>query len=34
MPPPRWYLEFHVHSDASNAVVGAMLAQKPLGKYN
>jgi hypothetical protein len=34
MPPPRWDLEFHVHSDASNVAVGAMVAQKPLGKYN
>jgi len=30
--PPRWDLEFHVHSDASNLAVGAMLAQNPTGK--
>jgi hypothetical protein len=31
---PRWELEFHVHIDASNVVVGAMLAKNPSGKCN
>lgn len=26
---PRWDLEFHVHTDASNLVVSAMLTQNP-----
>ena len=29
---PRWDLEFHVHTDASNIAVGVMLAQNPTGK--
>jgi hypothetical protein len=29
---PRWDLEFHVHVDASNLVVDAMLAQNPTRK--
>jgi hypothetical protein len=31
---PRWELEFHVHTDASNVAMGAMLAQNPSGKCN
>jgi hypothetical protein len=29
---PRWDMEFHVHVNASNSVVKAMLAQNPIGK--
>jgi hypothetical protein len=29
---PRWHMEFHVHTNASNLVVMAMLAQNPIGK--
>jgi hypothetical protein len=32
--PPDWYLEFHVHIDASLLVVGPMLAHNPTGKYD
>jgi hypothetical protein len=32
--PPNRQLEFHVHMDASLLAVGAMLAQKPMGKYD
>lgn len=32
LTPPRWDLEFHVHTDASNIAIGAMLAQNPTGK--
>jgi hypothetical protein len=32
--PPNWQLEFHVHSNASSLVVGAMLAQNPISKYD
>jgi hypothetical protein len=32
--PPNWQLEFHVHTNASLLVVGAMLAQNPTGKYD
>jgi hypothetical protein len=28
---PKWDMEFHVHTNASNIVVGAMLAQNPIG---
>jgi hypothetical protein len=28
------YQEFHIYTDASNVVVGAMLAENPLGKYD
>jgi hypothetical protein len=29
---PNWELEFHVHIDAFQLVVGAILAQNPIGK--
>jgi hypothetical protein len=32
--PPNWWLEFHVHMDASLLVVGVMLAQNPTSKYD
>ncbi len=31
---PRWDLEFHVHIDVSNLMVGVMLAQNPIRKCN
>jgi hypothetical protein len=31
---PRWDLEFHIHTDASNVAIGAMLAQNPSRKYD
>jgi hypothetical protein len=30
---PNWELEFHVHMDASQLVVGAILTQNPTGKF-
>jgi len=32
--PPNWQLEFHVHTNASLLVVGAMLAHNPTCKYD
>jgi hypothetical protein len=32
--PPNWQLEFHVHTYASMLVVGAMLAQNSISKYD
>jgi hypothetical protein len=32
--PPNRQLEFHVHTNASLLVVGAMLAQNQIGKYD
>jgi hypothetical protein len=32
--PPNWQFKFHVHTNASLLVVGAMLAQNPIGKYD
>jgi hypothetical protein len=32
--PPNWQLEFHMHTNASLLVVGAMLAQIPTSKYD
>ncbi len=32
--PPNWQLEFHVHTNASLLVIGAMLAQNPTGNYD
>jgi hypothetical protein len=32
--PPNWQLEFHVHTNASMSVVGAIMAQNPIGKYD
>jgi hypothetical protein len=32
--PPNWQLEFHVHTYASLLIVGAMLTQNPIGKYD
>jgi hypothetical protein len=32
--PPNWQLEFHMHIDAYLLVVGAMLTQNPIGKYD
>jgi hypothetical protein len=29
---PKWDMEFHVHTNTSNLIVGAMLAQNPTGK--
>jgi hypothetical protein len=31
---PNWELEFHVHTNAFQVVVGAILAQNPIGKFN
>ncbi len=31
---PRWDLEFHVHSNASNLVMGTMLAHNIVNKCN
>jgi hypothetical protein len=31
---PNWELKFHVHTNASQLVVGALLAQNPIGKIN
>jgi hypothetical protein len=31
---PRWDLEFHIHTNASNLAVGAMLVQNPIRKCN
>jgi len=30
----NWQLEFHVHTNASLLVMGVMLAQNPIGKYD
>ncbi len=32
--PPNWQLEFHVHTNASLLIIGAMLAQNPISKYD
>lgn len=32
--PSQWTMEFHIHTDASNIAVGAMLAQNPTKKCN
>jgi len=32
--PPNWYLEFHVHTNASLLVIGAILAQNLISKYD
>jgi hypothetical protein len=32
--PPNWQLEFHVHTNASLSIIGAILAQNPTGKYD
>jgi hypothetical protein len=34
MIPPNWQLEFHVHTDVSLLVVGAILAQNLTSKYD
>jgi hypothetical protein len=34
LKPPSWQLEFHVHTNASLVVIGAMLTQNPTGKYD
>ncbi len=32
--PPNWQLEFHVHTYASLLLLGVMLAENPIGKYD